>query len=74
VKHRFKVIEYASGYAVRDTTTGKEHWMSDGVDVLFTSTGRPMSPGSEHFRRTWERSLNEWPFDTEAAYFPQGKG
>ncbi|MFB1500786.1 hypothetical protein [Thiocapsa sp. N5-Cardenillas] len=70
-KRRFEVIEQASGYSVRDRISGKEQWMSDGVDVLTTRTGRPMSPGSEYFRRAWERSLNESERDTMEAYgFP----
>ena len=70
-RHRFKVIEYSSFYAVRDTTTGKEHPMGDGVDTLFTPTGKAMRCGTEHFRKTWERSLNANPSETEEAYFPQ---
>jgi hypothetical protein len=69
MRHRFKVIEYASGYAVRDTKSGKEHWMSDGVDVLFTKGGKPRSPGTEAFRRDWERALNGSPDETAEAYF-----
>lgn len=69
MKHRFKVIEYSSFYAVRDTTTGKERAMSDGVDSLFTRTGKAMRPGSEYFRRAWERALNETPEETAEAYF-----
>ena len=67
-KHRFQVIEYASGYAVCDRITGKEHWMSDGVDAVFTPSGRPMSPGTERFRRAWQRALNACAADTAEAY------
>ena len=66
---RFRVVEYISFYAVLDTTTSKEAHMSDGVDVLTTPTGRSMKPGSEYFRRTWEKSLNENPSETAEAYF-----
>ncbi len=62
------VVEYSSYYAVIDRQTGKEHAMSDGVDVLFTPTGRAMSPGSEYFRKTWERLLNENQDETAEAY------
>lgn len=68
-RKRFSVVEYASYYAVRDNSTGKEHAMSDGVDVLFTKTGRAMRPGSEYFRKTWERALNASESETEEAYF-----
>jgi len=71
MKNRFKVVEYSSGYAVRDLTTNKEHWMSDGVDCLSTPTGRMMKPGSEYFRRTWERFLNSNVEETEEAYFDE---
>lgn len=68
-RHRFKVVEYASGYAVRDTKTGEEKWMSDGVDVLFGKNDKPRSPGTEAFRRDWEQELNENPEETAEAYF-----
>jgi len=68
-KHRFQVVEHSSYYAVVDTATGKEAAMSDGVDVVLTPTGRSMSPGTEHFRMTWQRALNENEAETEGAYF-----
>lgn len=69
MKHKFKVIEYMGHYSVRDTETGEERVMSDGVDVLTTKTGRIMKPGSEYFRKTWERFLNQDPEETAEAYF-----
>jgi len=71
MKHRFKVVEYASFFAVRDSITGEEHVMSDGVDVLSTPTGKSMKPGSEYFRKTWERALNESPDEILEACFPE---
>lgn len=68
---RFTVVEYASGFAVRDNQTGREAWMSDGVDALTTPTGRSMRPGSEYFRKMWERTLNATPDETADAYFPE---
>jgi hypothetical protein len=70
MKHRFKVIEYASYYAVRDSVTGEEEAMSDGVDSVHTPTGKAMRPGSEYFRKTWERMLNDPLNETLEAYFP----
>lgn len=67
----FSVIEYSSFYAVRHNPSGKEHPMGDGVDTLLTATGRAMRPGSEHFRRTWERCLNQDERETLEAYFPE---
>lgn len=72
-RNRFKVNEFASGFEVEDTTTGKTHWMSDGVDVLTTPTGKSMCPGSEYFRKTWEKSLNVSSLETEEAYFGSKK-
>jgi hypothetical protein len=67
-KHRFKVVEHVSGYAVYDTVTTRSHWMSDGVDAVFTRSGKAMRPGSEHFRKEWERSLNQNESETAEAY------
>jgi hypothetical protein len=67
-KNRFKVIEYVSHYAVRDTTTGKEAEMGDGVATLTTPSGKSMQCGTEHFRRTWEKQLNANPSETAEAY------
>ncbi len=69
MKHRFEVIEYASYYAVRDRETGKEAAMYDGVDVMTTPTGKTMRPGTEYFRKAWQRSLNENESETAEAYF-----
>lgn len=43
--------------------------MSDGVDVVFTRSGKAMSPGTERFRKAWEKMLNENPWETYEAYF-----
>lgn len=69
-KFRFKVVEYSSHYAVLDTVTGQEHPMGDGVDTLFSATGKAMHPGSEYFRKTWEKDLNSCEWETLEAYFP----
>ena len=37
---RFQVIEYSSFFAVRDTHSGREHPMGDGVDTVFDGDGR----------------------------------
>ena len=36
---RFNVIEYLSHFVVRDTQTGQERPMGDGVDTLFDAEG-----------------------------------
>lgn len=68
-RNRFKVIEYSGGYELLDTKTGQSHWLSDGVDSLFTSTGKSMIPGTEYFRKTWERTFNWNIQETLEAYF-----
>lgn len=72
MRHRFEVVEYDSGYAVRDRVSGEERWMSDGVDALSTPTGKSMKPGTEYFRKAWQRVLNENESETAEAYdFPE---
>lgn len=72
-KKTFSVIEYHSFFAVRHNATGKEHPMGDGVDTLFTRTGKAKSPGDKTFVKCWERSLNETASETLEAYFPEIK-
>lgn len=70
-KRRFKIVEYASGFAVYDTVSKLEKWISDGVDLLFTKTGRAVSPGCKTFNDRLEKALNEDESETEEAYFPE---
>lgn len=67
-QNRFKVIEYSSFYAVRDTMTGNEAHMGDGVDALFNEAGKAYRPGTKAFIRRWEQALNSCPSETEEAY------
>ena len=67
----FTVIEYTSHYQVRHNPSGQVAFLSDGVDCLFTETGRAIRPGREYFRRKWENSLNENEDETLEAYFPE---
>ncbi len=66
---RFKAVEYASGFTVHDTKTGRESWISDGVDLLFTPTGKPKNPGSKGFVAALTKSLNASEEETLEAYF-----
>jgi hypothetical protein len=68
---RFQVIEHLSHFAVRDTETGQERPMGDGVDVLFDADGTPISPGTEGFCEAWAEALNADQAETLAAYFPE---
>ena len=67
----FACIEYSSGFAVRHLPSGKEHWMSDGVDVLTDAEDRSISPGTPDFTALWSEALNETGSDTLEAYFPE---
>lgn len=66
---RFKVVEYSSYYAVIDLWTGKERAIGDGVDTLFTQTGKVIRPGTERFRRLLQRHMNQTADETFEAYF-----
>ena len=68
---RFEVIEYLSFFAVRDTVTGKEHPMGDGVDTLFDEDGNSFSPGTPGFCERWAELLNADESETLEAYFPE---
>lgn len=68
-KRRFTVVEYVGHYSVRDNETMQERVMGDGVDTLHTPNGKAMRPGSEYFRRIWERDLNRDANQTAEAYF-----
>jgi hypothetical protein len=71
---RFTVIEYMSFFVIRDTVTGQEHPMGDGVDTLFDAEGTGISPGTEGFCETWAEALNADQAETLAAYFPDQLG
>lgn len=67
----FRVFEYSTGYVLKHVKSGQERWLGDGVDTLFDRNGRALTPGTERFRLTWERVLNENPDETMEAYFPE---
>jgi len=68
---RFVVIEYLSHFSVRDTHTGQERPMSDGVDVLIDHDGTPFSPGMPGFAEAWAEALNADESETLQAYFTE---
>lgn len=68
---RFQVIEYLSHFAVRDTQTGQERPLGDGVDVLFDADGNSISPGTPDFCEQWAEALNADEGETLMAYFPE---
>ena len=71
MRKRFIIRECLSGYELQDTFTLNTGWLGDGVYTLFTATGKAMRPGSEYFRRTWERHINATANESLKAYFPQ---
>jgi len=68
---RFIVIEYHSFFAVRDTETGHERPMGDGVDVLHDTEGTPILPGTPGFCEAWAVALNADEGETFEAYFTE---
>jgi len=68
-KRTFTVVEYGSHYSVRHNRSGREAVMGDGVDVVFDKDGHALSPGTEKFRRQWQRDLNASAEETMEAYF-----
>lgn len=68
---RFVVIEYLSFFAVRDTHTGHERPLGNGVDSLFDAEGTAISPGSPGFCQAWSKVLNTDEGETLAAYFSE---
>jgi hypothetical protein len=68
---RFQVIEYMSFFAIRDTVTGQEHPIGDGVDVLTDADGTTISPGTANFCEAWASALNSDEGETLEAFFPE---
>lgn len=68
---RFIVIEYLSHFVVRDTQTGQERPMGDGVDVLIDAEGTAILPGSPGFCLAWAEALNADEGETLAAHFTE---
>ncbi len=68
---RFVVIEYHSFFAIRDTQTGHERPMNDGVDAIFDADGNGISPGTPGFCQAWASALNADEGETFEAYFAE---
>jgi hypothetical protein len=68
---RFIVIEYHSFFAIRDTRTGNERLLGDGVDSLFDADGNGISPGTPGFCQAWADALNADECETFEAYFTE---
>lgn len=66
----FKVEEHLSHFSVRHIRTGRTHVMGDGVDQILDDDSNTMTPGSPGFIQTWEDCLNQDPWETLRAYFP----
>lgn len=74
ISGRFVVNEHHNGFDLKDRTTGKTHWLSDGVDCVgridFDGEEYTLSPGAVGFTRLWEEQLNADEYETLRAYFP----
>ena len=69
---RFSVHEYASGFALRDHAgRGREHGLSDGVDVLHDEEGNAIPPGGRKFCIEWGKVFNANVEETLEAYWPR---
>jgi hypothetical protein len=68
---RFQVVEYLSFFAIRDTQTGEERPLGDGVDTLFDDGGTPISPGTPGFCSAWSEALNADAAEALAVYFSE---
>ena len=60
----FAVIEHFNGFSLRHLPSGEEHWLSDGVDVLFDEEGRSIPPGDPDFTTRWAEIFNAMPAET----------
>ena len=67
----FAVDEWSSGYEIVHKATGKRHWMSDGVDMFETPSGRSLSPGTSAFNRAMASMLIHDQENLYEAYFPE---
>ena len=67
----FAVIEHFNGFSLRHLPSGEEHWLSDGVDVIFDAEGNALSPGDPEMIERWTEIFNVMPSETLEAYFPQ---
>lgn len=66
----FGINEYSSGFEIVHRPTGKTAWMSDGVDMFTTESGRSIWPGT----KAWERAAKNWlrgQGELYEAYFPE---
>lgn len=68
-EYRFWWYEASDGYYAYDNLTGESRGMGDGVDMLFTPSGRPMSPGTAAFNRAMDRWFRSDQTTIGEAYF-----
>ncbi len=67
------IREYLAGFAIEfnpSKPNGKAHWLSDGVDMMFTEDGESISPGTHEW---WQAAYHWLGNETELmeAYFPE---
>jgi hypothetical protein len=66
----FTVHEHASGFSLTHNPSGKNHWLSDGVDALSDGVDNTLHPGTIGFTELWTEEMNSDPEALEA-YFPE---
>jgi hypothetical protein len=66
----FAVNEWTNGYEIVHKATGRRHWMSDGVDMFKTPSGRSLFPGTPAFNRAMTSMLIHDQENLYEAYFP----
>jgi hypothetical protein len=69
----FTVEEHASGFSLTHNPSGRNHWLSDGVDVMTMEDGdddTTLHPGTIGFTMAWSDMMNNSEGETLEAYFP----
>ncbi len=76
----FVINEHMSGFSLTHVSSGKNHWLSDGVDVmsieLFEDEDEDevtLHPGTLGFVEAWTDTFNQSVGETLEAYFPDLK-
>lgn len=72
----FTVNEHLSGFSLTHNPSGRDHWLSDGVDVMTVDDDDEdfgevtLHPGTIGFTMAWSDMMNNALSETMEAYFP----